>query len=215
MNPAVSIAATVRPHVRAGVLVLEDARVPDAPPGLDVALSEAASAARTASALGDIVTAVRSMYRRFGVDPTRTRPSSEALLRRVRRSEPLPRINAAVDVCNWCSLETQLPFGLYDLDRVEGDVVLRTGGPGEQYEGIRKDTVHLQGRLALADAGGPFGNPTSDSSRTMVTTGAQRLLVVVFAPASIPEAMIAGTLELTSGRLRRFCGGRETCRAIV
>ena len=56
---------------------------------------------------------VRAMYRRTGLDPTKRRPSSEALLRRVRKGEPLPRINSLVDVCNWCSLEFQLPYGLY------------------------------------------------------------------------------------------------------
>ena len=51
----------------------------------------------------------------IGIDPTKTRPSSEALLRRVRKGDHLPRINTLVDICNWCSLEFQLPYGLYDL----------------------------------------------------------------------------------------------------
>ena len=72
-------------------------------------------------------TAVRTMYKRVGLDPTKTRPSSEALLRRVRKGDPLPRINSMVDVCNWCSLEFQLPYGLYDAARIEGDVELRLG----------------------------------------------------------------------------------------
>ena len=74
--------------------------------------------------------AVRAMYRRTGLDPTKRRPSSEALLRRVRKGEGLPRINTLVDVCNWCSLEFQLPYGLYDLDRVDGEVTLRLGTGG-------------------------------------------------------------------------------------
>src|SRR4051794_4094077 len=101
--------------------------------------------------------AVRAMYRRTGLDPTKRRPSSESLLRRVRKGEPLPRINNLVDVCNWCSLEFQLPYGLYDLDAIEGDVTLRLGAEGESYPGIRKDDVHVAGRLALIDGCGPFG----------------------------------------------------------
>jgi DNA/RNA-binding domain of Phe-tRNA-synthetase-like protein len=212
---AVALAAEVAPHLRLGVLAFDEVRLAQSPPGLESALAEAATAARTASDLGETVTAVRAMYRRFGVDPTKTRPSSEALLRRVRKGEPLPRVNAAVDVCNWCSLETQLPFGLYDLDRIAGDVVLRTGRDAEQYEGIRKDVVHLHGRLTLADQAGPFGNPTSDSSRTMVTPATTRLLVVVFAPRSVPEAVPARALDLTTERVRRFCGGAQRHRAIV
>src|SRR5688572_29604328 len=106
--------------------------------------------------------AVRSMYKRVGLDPTKTRPSSEALLRRVRRGDTLPRINSMVDVCNWCSLEFQLPYGLYDAERIVGDVELRLGRAGELYAGIRKDDVHVDGRITLAYAAGPFGNPTSD-----------------------------------------------------
>src|SRR5689334_24503882 len=97
------------------------------------------------------VTAVRTMYKRVGLDPTKTRPSSEALLRRVRKGDPLPRINSMVDVCNWCSLEFQLPYGLYDAARIDGDVELRIGHPGESYPGIRKDDVNVGGRITLAD----------------------------------------------------------------
>ena len=125
------------------------------------------------------------MYKRVGIDPTKRRPSSEALLRRVRKGEGLPRINAMVDVCNWCSLEFQLPDGLYDAAHIEGDVVLRLGKDGQSYPGIRKDDVHVGGRITLADNRGPFGNPTSDSARTMVTPATTRALVVVFAPRDI------------------------------
>ena len=59
--------------------------------------------------------AVRTMYKRVGIDPTKTRPSNEALLRRVRKGDTIPRINSLVDIVNWCSLEFQLPYGLYDL----------------------------------------------------------------------------------------------------
>jgi DNA/RNA-binding domain of Phe-tRNA-synthetase-like protein len=154
------------------------------------------------------------MYKRFGIDPTKTRPSSEALLRRVRKGERLPRVNAAVDVCNWCSAETQLPYGLYDRDRVEGDVTLRVGRPGESYAGIRKDVVHLEGRLALADALGPFGNPTSDSARTCVEPGATRLLFVIFVPRELPAAAAEAALDLTAQRAVLHLGAVERGRGL-
>lgn len=170
----------------------------------DQPLREAAATMRTRTESADITAAVRTMYKRAGIDPTKTRPSSEALLRRVRKGDELPRINSLVDVINWCSLESQLPFGLYDLDRVRGDVVLRLGREGEEYAGIRKDVVHVGGRLTLADAEGPFGNPTSDSARTMVTTATTRALVVVFAPAVLPKAVGAAALRTTVERIRSF-----------
>jgi DNA/RNA-binding domain of Phe-tRNA-synthetase-like protein len=141
------------------------------------------------------------MYKRVGIDPTKTRPSSEALLRRVRKGDELPVINSLVDIINWCSLETQLPYGLYDLDRIQGPVVLRLGRAGEEYEGIRKAAVHVADRLTLADDQGPFGNPTSDSARTMVTTATVRALVVIFVPAALSQAAGEHAVILTRDRI--------------
>ena len=110
------------------------------------------------------------MYKRVGIDPTKTRPSSEALLRRVRKGDELPRINSLVDIINWCSLETQLPYGLYDLDQIRGAVdAAARAGRARSTRASARTTVHVAGRLTLADDDGPFGNPTSDSARTMVT----------------------------------------------
>ena len=171
---------------------------------LDEPLGRAAAAMRSAVESADITAAVRTMYKRVGLDPTKTRPSSEALLRRVRRGDPLPRINSLVDIINWCSLESQLPFGLYDADRIQGGVTLRLGRTGEEYAGIRKDVVHVAGRLTLADESGPFGNPTSDSARTMVTVATTRALVVIFVPASVASTA-PRALDLTLSRVRQFC----------
>jgi DNA/RNA-binding domain of Phe-tRNA-synthetase-like protein len=174
-------------------------------PRLDEPLRRAAAAMRYATESADITAAVRTMYKRVGIDPTKTRPSSEALLRRVRRGDELPRINGLVDVVNWCSLESQLPFGLYDADRIHGSVELRLGRPGEEYAGIRKDTVHVAGRLTLADDRGPFGNPTSDSARTMVTEATLRVLVVIFAPVSIPADVVDRVAAATAERIAEYC----------
>ena len=99
------------------------------------------------------------MYRRVGLDPTKTRPSNEALLRRVRRGDPFPRVNALVDAVNLCSLEWQLPYGVYDRRRIGGPVTLRLGADGEDYAGIRKDTVHVAGRLTVGRRRRPVRQP--------------------------------------------------------
>lgn len=195
------LAAIVQP----AWFVAEDVRVVERDSSLDEPMRDAALAVRDRPDDEEVAAAVRTMYKRVGLDPTKTRPSSEALRRRIRKGGELPRINTAVDIVNWCSLETQLPFGLYDADRIEGtDVALRLGRDGEEYAGIRKDTVHVAGRLTLADAAGPFGNPTSDSVRTMVTTKTTRVLVVIFAPAGARTATVERALALTRARLDRY-----------
>lgn len=207
------LSADLASIVRPGVLWLEGATVVDREARLDAPLAAAEAAVRLNPP--EDAAAVRTMYKRVGLDPTKTRPSSEALLRRVRKGDALPRINSMVDVCNWCSLEFQLPYGLYDLGHVEGDTIeMRLGREGESYAGIRKDDVHVSGRITLADAWGPFGNPTSDSARTMVTTAATRALVVVFAPRSLDERRLTHVLDVTSRRMAEFTGAREVQRLV-
>jgi DNA/RNA-binding domain of Phe-tRNA-synthetase-like protein len=201
---ALTVAPELESIVRPGVLWLRDAVVTEGDLRLDGPLSTAEAAVRAHPP--DEVVAVRTMYKHVGLDPTKRRPSSEALLRRVRKGDPLPRINSMVDVCNWCSLEFQLPYGLYDAAHIDGDVVLRLGAPGESYPGIRKDDVHVRGRITLADRLGPFGNPTSDSVRTMVTTATTRALVVVFAPFELDERRLSHVIDVTAQRMNEFTG---------
>ena len=207
-----SVASELAAIVRAGALWLDGATVVDRELRLNAPLAAAEAGVRTNPPAE--VTAVRAMYKRVGLDPTKTRPSSEALLRRVRKGDTLPRINSMVDVCNWCSLEFQLPYGLYDADHIEGDAELRLGTAGESYAGIRKDDVHVEGRITLADRSGPFGNPTSDSARTMVTTATTRALLVVFAPREVDERRLSQILDATAARMIEFTGCVETARSI-
>jgi DNA/RNA-binding domain of Phe-tRNA-synthetase-like protein len=209
----IRVAPELTTIVRLGVLTLEDARNAAGDPGLDAPLAAAEEVARRSPPPEG--QAVRAMYRRIGIDPTKTRPSSEALLRRVRKGDHLPRINSLVDICNWCSLEFQLPYGLYDLSRLEPPIDLRLGAEGEEYEGIRKDVVHVAGRMTLADQRGPFGNPTSDSARSMVTPATVRALCTVFAPIELSAARIDGILTATARRFHDFAGARDTLRAVI
>jgi DNA/RNA-binding domain of Phe-tRNA-synthetase-like protein len=149
------------------------------------------------------VAETRGMFHRLGVDPTKTRPANEALLRRVLQGKGLPRIHPAVDVCNLASLEHQLPLGLYDRTHVRGAVYARLGRVGEGYEGIRKGHVNLTGRPLLADDDGAFGAPTSDSARTQVTDATRALLAVIYCPAERPgqhlSQMLARVADLLAG----------------
>jgi DNA/RNA-binding domain of Phe-tRNA-synthetase-like protein len=201
----VTIAPDVRSIVRSEWFEVAGVRVVVDDPRLDEPLRHAAAAMRDAADRPEMTAAVRTMYKHIGLDPTKTRPSSEALLRRVRRGDALPRINSLVDVINWCSLETQLPFGLYDHGEIHGEVTLRLGRAGEHYAGIRKDMVHVADRLTLADDDGPFGNPTSDSARTMVTTATTAALVVIFVPTSVAAHVSSQAATLTRQRIEQFC----------
>ena len=161
----------------------------------ELEIKRAEQAVRTGE-LGPIDRA-RQLYRKFGVDPTRTRPSSEALLRRMKKGEPFPRVNSLVDVANAMSVQLQVPVGLYDMEKAVGDeLVVRLGQEGEGYEGIGKERVNVEGRICVADARGACGNPSSDSARTMITTATERAAWIYFLP--VRDDDIDRTAELVA-----------------
>jgi DNA/RNA-binding domain of Phe-tRNA-synthetase-like protein len=160
---------------------------------LEVARTTQAARASDVGPLGP----VRALYRRFGIDPTRVRPSSEALLRRLKKGDPLPRINSLVDVANAMSVQLQVPVGLYDLEKARGaELVVRLGVEGEGYVGIGKEHVNVTGRICVADADGPCGNPSADSARTMITTDTERAAWIYFLP--VTDQDIDRTAELVA-----------------
>ncbi|MBK5961821.1 hypothetical protein CCR97_26960 [Rhodoplanes elegans] len=171
------------------VLGLVEARVVNGTddPALGVALDACAAAVTRDMVIEDIarlpaVQALRRGYRALGKDPTRYRGSQEALMRRILRGLGLYRINTVVDLMNLVSIESRQSLGVYDRDKIVGDaIVMRVAATGETYKGIGKDVLNLEGLPVYVDAQGPFGSPTSDSQRAMVTVETTRILLVVTA----------------------------------
>jgi len=214
------IAPDVTGRARVGLLVLEGVSVRPSDPALDAEVDRTCASFRERYGEGKSsevpgAADARTLYKALGIDPTKTRPSNEALLRRALKGETLYRINTLVDALNLVSLREQLPFGLYDLDRVKPPVVLRKGEAGEGYEGIRKGLVNVEARPVLVDAEGPFGNPTSDSARTMITLDTRNALVVAYAPAGYSLARLNAVLATTAETLTRFCGGARADARIL
>lgn len=146
----------------------------------------------------------RAAYKAFGIDPGRYRISSEALYRRVRQGKPLYTINSLVDANNLVSLETGFSLGSYDLACVGPDIVFRLGRQGESYAGIGKANLPLENMPLLADAGGPFGSPTSDSTRGMIGPETKEGLTVLYSFAG--SGALEGALEQAQRQLVRFAG---------
>lgn len=161
------------------------------------------------------LTEARKLYKSFGVDPSRTRPSSEALLRRVLKGHELYHINGLVDTCNLASLQFLLPIGMYDLALIQGDVTLKVGAEGDGYAGIRKGAVNLAGRLGLFDSQGPFGSPTSDSSRTSMSESTTSVLAVIMATATFDSSQMAAHVATFSQLFCDNCAGVEVFRTVL
>ncbi|HPC35197.1 MAG TPA: phenylalanine--tRNA ligase beta subunit-related protein [Candidatus Marinimicrobia bacterium] len=157
----------------------------------------------------------RQLFRELGIEPTRHRPASEALLRRALKNLPLYSINNLVDVCNFCALDFLLPNGVYDLQKLAGKIILRRGKTGEEYLGHTGQVVHLEGRYTLVDELGPFGSPITDSLRAAVCLQTTQALIIVYAPLTYPEAKLAGQLAMFSERLATYCQADDIEKLII
>lgn len=152
-----------------------------------------------------IVSSVRRMYRRIGWEPTRYRPSSEAMIRRILKNTGLYNINNLVDLGNIVSSLFHIPLGLYDHDKINGKITIDVGKTDESYEGLSITKIHAAGKLILRDLSGIFGNPTADSKRTCVDAETKNILAVFFIPPEISDDYIQDILSYMSHLYKTEC----------
>ncbi len=134
-----------------------------------------------------LIASARKAYQSLGKDPSRYRLAADALLRRVVQGKGLYQINNIVDTLNLISIKTGCSIGGYDLDQIEGNITLGIGQKGETYEGIGRGNLNIENLPILRDNKGAFGNPTSDSTRTMIRPKSKHFLLVFFDFGSSPE----------------------------
>ncbi len=168
-------------RLRAGVIVYRGV-APRPGPSLRERIAAETSALRAsgAGAPAPGFDLSRRLYRSFGIDPTKHRPSSEALWRRLLGRGDFPAVNPAVDLTNLLSLRYQVCYGLYDLDRLQPPLAVDLGREGEAYPGIRKDVLNMAGKIVVRDGRGAFGNPSADSLRASVSAASRDILQVLF-----------------------------------
>jgi DNA/RNA-binding domain of Phe-tRNA-synthetase-like protein len=179
------------PGLTVGSLWLE-ARGDSAGPALKPIIAATAADLAQRMTLEDIhgltaIRATRAAYRACGKEPSRYRPSAEALLRRVVTGKGLYEINALVDLLNWISISSGYSIGGFDLDKVQGPVSLGIGKAGEPFQAIGRGALNIECLPVLRDAAGAFGTPTSDSERTAVTTQTKNFWMVFYDFAGDPS----------------------------
>ena len=126
------------------------------------------------------ISATRRVYRAFGKDPSRYRPASEALIRRVLQGKELYQRDTLVDLVNLASIAYGYSIGGFDADKFVGDTLtLGIGREGEPYEGIGRGMINIQGLPVYRDALGGVGTPTSDNERTKMSLRTRHLLVLI------------------------------------
>ena len=151
------------------------------------------------------IAATRSVYRACGKDPSRYRPASEALIRRMLQGKTLYQIDTLVDLVNLASIAYGYSIGGFDADKFVGDTLtLGIGREGEPYEGIGRGMINIHGLPVYRDAAGGVGTPTSDNERTKIDIHTRRLLVLINGYDG-KEARVAENARYIQDLLRRYC----------
>jgi DNA/RNA-binding domain of Phe-tRNA-synthetase-like protein len=209
------------PFLRLGALLVEGVNGGPATPALNALIEATVSQTAASMKLEEIsglagVAGWRKVLKALGTDPARYRVSSERLLRRVVKGDPMPQVNLLVDLVNIWSVVTALPIGLYDADRLAGTALsFGAGRPGERYLTLAGSELETLGKPVLRDEAGPCGSPLTDSERTATHEGTTRCLAVVFGPPMYEEEEFTRHLDLLADWMRHFAGGRVTWRSIV
>lgn len=151
------------------------------------------------------IAATRRVYRACGKDPSRYRPASEALIRRMLQGKTLYQIDTLVDLINLASIAYGYSIGGFDADKIVGDTLtLGIGREGEPYEGIGRGMINIHGLPVYRDAEGGVGTPTSDNERTKIDIHTRRLLVLINGYDG-NEARVAENARYILDLLRRYC----------
>ena len=143
----------------------------------------------------------RTIFKKYGKDPNRYRPSVEALYRRVQKQNYLSSVQSAIDINNFFSLQYQVPIGIYDLDNLNGPVRIRLGTEGEEYTGLNGRINSLHHLIVSSDNMGPFGSPFVDSDRAPVTLATKNALQIIYLR---PSTDVENSKRLTESLMNMF-----------
>ena len=155
------------------------------------------------------IAATRRVYRACGTDPSRYRPASEALIRRMLQGKELYQIDTLVDLVNLASIRFGYSIGGFDADCFVGDTLtLGVGKAGEPYEGIGRGTINIEGLPVYRDAVGGVGTPTSDHERTKMTLATTHLVVLINGYDG-DEERVRANAEYILRLTEQYCGGHD------
>ncbi|MBR4522285.1 MAG: hypothetical protein IKO58_03975 [Prevotella sp.] len=151
------------------------------------------------------IAATRNVYKACGKDPSRYRPASEALIRRILQGKELYQRDTLVDLVNLASIAYGYSIGGFDADKFVGDTLtLGIGREGEPYEGIGRGMINIHGLPVYRDAQGGVGTPTSDNERTKMQLTTTHLLVLINGYDGNTQR-VTENAEYIQTLLRKYC----------
>lgn len=157
--------------------------------------------------------AYRDFFWRVGVDPTKTRPAAEALIRRLLRGRPLPRVNTLVDAYNLASVDTAVALASFDEDELNGELLMREAEAGEAFLGIgmERPTVLQGGEVVVADGEKLVAiYPYRDAEASRITEKTENVLILVCGVPNVGDEALSLAGRVAVEYVTSFCGGSET-----
>jgi DNA/RNA-binding domain of Phe-tRNA-synthetase-like protein len=203
------------PTLSARVMKLEWAKVKPEDPQLEAFKGEVIERIQGRWALEQlrehpVFRAYRDFFWRVGVDPTKTRPASEALIRRVLRGRPLPKINTFVDAYNLASMEAAVPLAAFDMAWLSGDLLMREAVSGEEFLGIgMKKPVVLEGGEVVVEDGEKLVAiyPYRDAEAAKITVDSEDIMMLVCGVPNVGSDILGQAERISKEYVTRFCGG--------
>ena len=153
----------------------------------------------------------RDFFWHMGVDPTKVRPASEALLRRIVLNKGLPRVSPLVDAYNLASVKTLLTFSAFDLARIDPPLSVRFSHDGEVVVLIGQRRKNLTGKeLVLTDSAKVLCVYVhGDADDTKVTAATTDVLVVAYGIPGMSRDELEEGLTVAAKYIQRFAGGER------
>jgi DNA/RNA-binding domain of Phe-tRNA-synthetase-like protein len=149
----------------------------------------------------------RAAYRAFGAKPQRTRPSVEALLRRLDAG--LPRIDRLTDAYNAVSIANLVPVGGEDLDHYQGPARLARAAGDENFDTVAHGEPAVEhpkpGEVIWRDDAGVTCRQWNwrQCTRTQITSATTNAVFIMDALAALGDTdLTAAADELTSSLIR-------------
>jgi len=154
----------------------------------------------------------REAFRATGAKPSEYRSSIEAMARRVTRGDPLPTINALVDLGNVISLRHLLPAGAHAIDQLTDDLWLRPAIGIERFTALDGETVEhpVPGEIIFAEREQVLTRRWvwRQGIATLIQPGTTAAEFNVDGLPPVPVSEVKDACREIAALIERFCGGR-------
>ena len=157
--------------------------------------------------------AYRDFFWKIGIDPTKSRPAAEALIRRILQGKTIPNINTLVDAYNLASIKTEIALAAFDANKLKGNLQMRFAIEGEEFMGIGMEKpMHLEGgEIVISDGEKLIAvYPHRDADNTKVTNKTVDVVMLVCGVPNIGEETLLEAERVATEYITKFCGGKKT-----